>query len=175
MRVELAALPPFGGGMDLELFLYLVLGMLALAFVLIVVLFWKVSSLSRRYREFMRGSGGVSLETMLSDILKEQRRIEGLAADNQASLRAIAGTLDTAIRGVGIVRFNAFQNTGSDLSFAVALLDARRNGVVLSSIYGREESRTYAKPVSGGQSSYQLSTEEQEAIRRAAESFRLSP
>jgi hypothetical protein len=155
--------------------LYLAAVALVLAFILIIVLFRRLSFLSRRYREFMRGSGGLSLETMLSDLLKEQQRVEGLAADNREGLKGLAGILDTTIRGVGVVRFNAFQNTGSDLSFAVALLDARLNGVVLSSIYGREESRTYAKPVSAGRSPYQLSNEEQEAIRRAAESVRISP
>jgi hypothetical protein len=66
-----------------------------------------------------------------------------------------------------IVRFNAFEDTGSDLSFAVALLDADYNGVVLSSIFGRNESRTYAKPVVAGQSSYFLTNEEKEALDMA--------
>ena len=69
--------------------------------------------------------------------------------------------------GVGVVRFNAFQNTGGDLSFAVALLTGKQDGVVFSSIYGREESRFYVKPISAGSSAYQLSAEEWEAIQQA--------
>jgi len=71
------------------------------------------------------------------------------------------------IQQVGIVRFNAFDNTGSDLSFAVALLDAAKNGFVLSGIYGREESRVYAKPVLQGESTYTLTKEEKQALEAA--------
>ena len=71
------------------------------------------------------------------------------------------------VQKVGVVRFRAFEDTGSDLSFAVALLDSEDNGVVLSSLFGRTESRVYAKPVEHGASSYLLSTEENEALSKA--------
>ena len=76
--------------------------------------------------------------------------------------QAFAGT----VRGVGVVRFNAFQNTGGDLSFAVALLTGKQDGKIFSSIYGREESRFYVKPISAG-SSAPASAEEWEAIQQA--------
>jgi hypothetical protein len=65
------------------------------------------------------------------------------------------------------VRFDAFEDMGGHLSFSAALLDAHGDGVVLTSINGRRETRIYAKPVSAAQSQYNLSDEEQEAIRRA--------
>jgi hypothetical protein len=119
------------------------------------------------------GKQRVSLEVVLQDLLKELRRVEEGVVENRVKMQELSEVLATATQGVGVVRFNAFQNTGSDLSFAVALLDAHRNGVVISSIYGREESRTYAKPVSGGKSAYQLGEEEQEAMNRALKSMRL--
>lgn len=64
-------------------------------------------------------------------------------------------------------RFNAFDNTGSDLSFSLALLNDYMDGYVLTSIFGREDSRVYAKPVAGGKSQYTLSEEEQQAITAA--------
>ena len=159
--------------MDVELYLYIALGASALALIFILFTYRKVSFLSRRYREFMRGGSGVSLEVVLQDLLKELHRVEEGVAENKKKMQELSEVLATATQGVGVVRFNAFHNTGSDLSFSVALLDAHRNGVVVSSIYGREESRTYAKPVLGGKSSYQLGEEEQEAIRRALTSIRL--
>jgi hypothetical protein len=159
--------------MEMELYLYIALGAAAVALVFILFLYLKVSRLSRRYREFMRGNSGVSLEVVLQDLLKELRRVEEGVVENRVKMQELSEVLATATQGVGVVRFNAFQNTGSDLSFAVALLDAHRNGVVISSIYGREESRTYAKPVSGGKSAYQLGEEEQEAMNRALKSMRL--
>ncbi len=156
--------------MEFDLYVvYAVLGVIGLILILILVLYRKVLLLSRRYREFMRGNSGVSLEVVLQDQLKEMERIEAVVADNREKMLEMSGLLAASIRGVGVVRFNAFQNTGSDLSFSVALLDSHSNGVVISTIYGREESRTYAKPLSGGKSSYQLGAEEQESIRRARE------
>lgn len=77
--------------------------------------------------------------------------------------------LSFALQHMAIVRYNAFENTGSDLSFSVALLDGRGDGFVLSSLYGRDEARTFAKPIRGGRSDYQLSPEETTAIAKALE------
>jgi len=78
-----------------------------------------------------------------------------------------------SIRNVGIVRFDAFEDMGGRLSFAVALLDEEGSGVVLSSINGRQETRIYAKPIGRGESRINLSDEESEAIRRALSGARL--
>ena len=80
--------------------------------------------------------------------------------------------LQTALTRVGIVRFSAFKDMGSDLSYAVALLDAHNNGVVFSSIFAREDSRTYVKPIEDGHSSYTLTDEEKKAIHDAIASAR---
>ncbi len=73
------------------------------------------------------------------------------------------------IQKVGIVRFNAFDNVGSNLSYSIALLDNYNNGVVISSLYSRDSSSTYAKPVVDGKSSFSLSEEEIESIEKATD------
>jgi hypothetical protein len=70
------------------------------------------------------------------------------------------------------VRYNAFDKTGSDLSFTLALLNDQMDGFVLTSIFGREDSRVYAKPLLGGKSQYALSQEEQQAIKAAMKNNR---
>lgn len=85
----------------------------------------------------------------------------------EGQLEACLGRLDGAISRVGVVRFNAFTDVGGEQSYAVALLNDRGDGIVLSSLFGREQSWTYAKPVRGGSSPYPLSREEQRAIARA--------
>jgi hypothetical protein len=81
-----------------------------------------------------------------------------------AELREAVGA---AVQRVGLVRFDAFEDMGGQLSFAAAMLDAEGTGIVFSSINGRVETRIYAKPVEHGTSRYNLSNEEEEAIRRA--------
>lgn len=73
------------------------------------------------------------------------------------------------IQKVGIVRYNAYRDTGSDLSFAVCLLDEKNNGIVFNGIYSRDMSNIYAKPIENGISKYKLTPEEQEAINKALE------
>lgn len=75
--------------------------------------------------------------------------------------------LTFAIQKVGFVRYNAFGDMGSELSFSIAFLDNFLNGFILTSIYGREHSTCYAKPIKDGKSIYPLSAEEIQAIDRA--------
>ncbi|MEP7059903.1 MAG: DUF4446 family protein, partial [Actinomycetota bacterium] len=78
--------------------------------------------------------------------------------------------IEGGIRRVGLLRYDAFEDVGGRLSFSCALLDDHGTGVVLTSINGRQETRVYAKPVTAGNSSYNLSAEEQEAIGQALSS-----
>ena len=71
------------------------------------------------------------------------------------------------IQKVGVVRYNAYKDTGSDLSFAVCLLDEHNDGVVFNGIYSRDMSNIYAKPIENGVSKYKVTPEEMEAIEKA--------
>ena len=68
---------------------------------------------------------------------------------------------------VASVRFRAFEDMGGDLSYAVALLDANNDGVIFSSIFAREDSRSYIKPIKNGSSDYPLSDEEKDVLKEA--------
>ena len=146
---------------------------IVLLFLLVVYLFCSLSSLKSLYQKMMRGEeSGQSMEKMLLAHIEETRRV----AEGNANLREenarIDALLQTAITRVGVVRFSAFQDMGSDLSYAVALLDAKNNGVVLSSIFAREDSRSYVKPIENGHSSYTMTAEEQQAVKDAIASAR---
>ena len=66
------------------------------------------------------------------------------------------------VQKVSIIRYKAFEDVGSDLSFSIALLDENNDGIILTGIYGRNESTTYAKPIDKGISRYDLSEEEKQ-------------
>lgn len=140
---------------------------------IILYLLVAVSSLKGRYRQMMTGEEtGRDFESMLLHHIEETHAVAEENRALQAENRRISALLDRAITRVGVVRFRAFEDMGSDLSYAVALLDAHNNGVVLSSIFGREDSRSYVKPIEAGKSSYPLTDEENEAIRQAIQSAR---
>lgn len=145
------------------------------AFLLLLVLYLlvTVSRLKARYRQMMTGDEtGRDFESMLLRHIEETHAVAAENRDLQADNRRISELLDRAVTRVGVVRFRAFEDMGSDLSYAVALLDAHNNGVVLSSIFGREDSRSYVKPIEAGKSTYPLTAEEDEAIRQASQSAR---
>jgi hypothetical protein len=121
----------------------------------------------RAYRSLARGGSDASL----ADVLDLQvRRVEAVGARLE-ELNSLAGEMEgrtrTSIQHIGLVRFNPFDDTGSDQSFVIALLDDRRDGIVLSSLHGRANTRLFAKPVEGGESSHALSDEEAQAIKIA--------
>lgn len=123
--------------------------------------------LKKRFKTIMLGEEGLNIE----QVLQKYGKMIAVGKKNQEGLERRLGDVEQrlalAVAGVGLVRFNAFKETGSDLSFSLALLDARQSGVVITSIFGREESRCYGKPVIEGSTSYHLSAEEKEALAEA--------
>lgn len=138
-----------------------------LALILVVLFAVRQRKLLNRYKALLNGTAGSDLEQML---LTQAAQLETAQTTIDHLKKAVEGMQHNArlhVQRVGTVRFNAFPDTGSDLSFAIALLDANNNGVVISSLYGRNESRIYAKPIENGQSTYTLSEEEKSAIAKA--------
>ena len=97
-----------------------------------------------------------------------------LAADNSAARDQLRGAIDkvekviaTALRRVALVRYDAFDDLGGRLSFSMAVLDSRGDGVTLTALCGRTETRVYAKPINAGRSATDLSPEEAEAVAAA--------
>lgn len=141
--------------------------MICLALIVFININIKLSRMNKRYRKLMQGVEGANLEKLLLNHIEEVRDAVKRVDSLSASCRNLEGITRNCVQKVGIVRFNAFEDTGSDLSFAIALLDAQNNGVVISNIFGRNESRTYAKPIVNCQSQYFLTEEEKEALEQA--------
>lgn len=150
------------------LFLSVIIIILLIGFIILLIGNMK---LKEKYRKFMQKLGnGKNLEEDLSNFMYKVDRVERQNAEIMNFCKNLGEDLTKCIQKVGIVRYSAFKDTGSDLSFAVALLDEKNSGVVFNGIYSREMSNIYAKPVENGNSSYTLSEEESEAIRKAINS-----
>ena len=104
---------------------------------------------------------------MLQGQANKIARLESAVRSLVGTDRRQQGLIEGAVRHVGLVRYDAFEDVGGRLSFSCALLDDHGTGVVVTSINGRQDTRVYAKPIAEGQSSYNLSVEEEEAIRQA--------
>jgi hypothetical protein len=137
------------------------------AVVVALTLSIRQSRLLKRYRQLLNGTSGQNLEQRLIEQATHLEQSE-LALQAMASqVEALHQNSKVHLQKVATLRFNAFPDVGSDLSFSIALLDAHNNGVVLSSLYSRNESRVYAKPIIAGKSTYSLSEEEKAVLVQA--------
>ncbi len=134
---------------------------------LFLILNIQISRVLRTYRNVLRGVRGDNLEEILREYVERMGTTERKLERLEDFIEDVHSQSQRHLQGVGTVRFDAFEDMGGKQSFALALLNGKGDGVVLSSLYGREESRVYAKPVKGGLSEYALSKEEETAVQRA--------
>ncbi len=124
----------------------------------------KTKNLKTKYSRFMNGLSDRNIEELLDTCLSSLNTVSAKNRNIELKINDIERSLIQCVQKVGIIRFNAFDNVGSDLSFSIALLDNNDSGVVISGIYARDSSSTYAKPITLGKSKYSLSAEEIQAI-----------
>jgi len=142
-------------------------------FVWNIVLSVRLTTLGEKYRKFMRGSSGKNFESMLLDHLEDiEAAIERVNIINE-DLISVKNQMERCIQKCNIIRYNAFSDTGSDLSFSIAMLDNFNDGFIITGIYGRNESINYAKPISKGVSKYPLSVEEELVLNRSLKSTQI--
>lgn len=132
----------------------------------------KIRKLTIKYNKFMNGLSGANIEQILENSLEKLNSVIQRNRELESHINNIDRDLLKCVQKVGVIRFNAFENVGSDLSFSIAILDCNDNGLVISGIYARDSSSTYAKPVAGGKSKYALSAEEIQAIEMARKGHR---
>jgi 4-amino-4-deoxy-L-arabinose transferase-like glycosyltransferase len=151
-------------------FLPIILVLVAATAVAIGLAVWlalRLKRLERRYQVLTTGTTGGNLETVLEDHVRQLQQAIGRVQELDLLTMRLERSNRSHLQRVGFLRFNPFRDTGGDQSFALALTDEAGNGVVVSSLHSREVTRVYAKPLVAWQTSYQLTEEEQQAIRRA--------
>lgn len=151
---------------------YIIIGLLAInliLLILIIILFKALGKLEQRYRRFMRGSKDKNIEELITLYLDKVEEGRSIAEEVKTMYDSMELRLKDCIQKVAVIRYKAFENVGSDLSFSIALLNYSNDGVIITGIYGRNESTTYAKPIDKGISRYDLSEEELKVLNQAIE------
>jgi len=152
-------------GTEFSILIVLLLAVFAIGLSVYAILEFRASR--RMYRILMTGTTTGNLEALLFGLGERTARLERDSLAQGRRQGELEQRLSLAVQRTGMVRFNAFADTGGEMSFALALLDASGTGVVVSSLYGRAEARVYAKPIVRGASTYHLSGEETQAIAQA--------
>lgn len=152
-----------------------VLGLLAAVVVLclLVVILWvNLLAFKRKFKTLMRGVNGDNLESLLEKHIKAVATHQQIAEEHRNTMNQLQEKLRCCVQHVGVKRYNAFDDVGSRLSYSVALLNDHLDGMVMTGIYGRHESTTYAKIIHHGHSEQHLSVEEMDALQMAKEQQR---
>lgn len=140
----------------------------------VIVLSRRLRSLNKLLDEFTFGVEPPSFQEAIKRLFGDIERISNEVRLLQRSIDELSERQRRCLQHIGIVRFDAFQDVGGQQSFSLAVLDGLGNGAIITSLFGRHESRCFAKPIVGGKSSFRLTDEELEAIRLAISSDKTS-
>ena len=141
-----------------------------LLFIITMILLVSVKNLEKKYRKMMRGVNNRNLEKMINDNLDNIERALNKSQEAIDECKNISQEIKGCVNKIAIMRYKAFEDVGSDLSFSVAILDSYNDGVIITGIYSRHDSTTYAKPIDKGISRYDLSEEELHVLNEAINS-----
>jgi hypothetical protein len=128
---------------------------------------WQIVTINKLKKSFFAGGKALSLESVIYSLkqeLQNSREQEAALAQGLAELKT---QVTFAVQKVGLVRFNPFNDGGGNFSFSLALLDEHNTGIILTSMYGREQNRVYTKKIDQGKCDVKLTDEEQQAVQKA--------
>jgi len=152
------------------LLLILMLVLVIVCIVLTVNMEKKVNKLERRYNRFMRGKDMKSMEEVVTRRFADINNLKKSTQVVTESLKGIEEMGKVSFQKIGLVKYDAFDDVGGSLSFALALLTKKNNGFVLNSVHSKEGCYTYLKEIVNGESYVTLGSEEQEALNKAKNS-----
>lgn len=147
-------------------FIFLLLFVILL-FLLYVNVTMKYNRLKSSYMTFMRGKDGKTLEESMKERFAEVDTILKVTKQNRSDIREINHRLEGNYQKLGIIKYDAFNEMGGKLSFALAMLDGKNNGWVINAMHSREGCYTYVKEIVKGESYVELAEEEAEALDKA--------
>ncbi len=151
----------------LSILVIVALALVGVLLVACVLLFVKLRALRRSYADVLDPDNTEDVFHALSRHAGELDQLRDDIAVVHGNTEHLRDLLRNTLSRIGVVRYDAFDDMGGALSFSAALLDENADGVVISAINGRTETRTYAKPIRNGASEYNLSPEETTALQHA--------
>lgn len=141
------------------------IGIYVLIGLFIILLAWVIRFEIRLKRLFI-GKKGKDLEETMNALIKHAESLEKAQDEINSHLKIVDGKLAKTIRGIETVRFNPFEDAGSNQSFAISMINDEGDGVVLSSLYARDRMSIFAKPIKNSKSDFELSVEEKEVLNK---------
>ncbi len=155
------------GGLDIGIILIVMAVIIIILFILLVVNICSVSKLKKKYTIFMTGNTAKSLENEIVGLFEDNKFIKASIEKNKRDIGMLFKNMESTFQKIGIIKYDAFNQVGGQLSFSLVLLDKNNNGFVLNSVHGAEGCYTYTKEIKDGTSEISLGEEEKQALDMA--------
>ena len=152
------------GGIDIA---YILIGMLVMILVLLILQMVQASKLKKRLNRFLMGNDGMSMEQDIISLIEDNKFLKIDADKNKKEMRELRRKFEHSYQKMGLVKYDAFQQMGGQLSFSLCLLDNNNNGFIINSVHSAEGCYSYTKEIKAGESSLLLGEEEKEALEIA--------
>lgn len=142
-----------------------ILGVIVLMTVILLIIeICKVNRLKKRLDGFLVGKDGVSLEKDIVGLCEDNRFLKNQADKNKKDIRNLYKRMEKTYQKMGLVKYDAFNQMGGQLSFSLALLDENNNGFIINSVHSTEGCYSYTKEIRNGDCTISLGKEEAEAL-----------
>lgn len=135
--------------------------------ILLIVLMAKVRKLRKRLDKFVLGKDGASLEEDFASLYEDNKLLKANTEKNKKDIRTLYKKMESAYQKSGLIRYDAFNQMGGQLSFSLALLDENNSGFIINSVHSAEGCYTYTKEIKNGECALALGKEEAEALEIA--------
>ncbi len=154
-------------GFDLTYLFIASYALILILIIMVIVQAVKLSKLSKKYKKFMSGKNAKSLEKDIIGLYEDNRFIKASTEKNKSDIRLLYKRLASTFQKVGIVKYDAFNQMGGQLSFSLALLDENNSGFILNCVHSTEGCYSYTKEIRNGSCDISLGEEEREALNIA--------
>ena len=155
------------GGIDIGYILIGMAAMIVLSFLLIIILMIKVSKWKKKYSIFMQGKDAKSLEQDIIGLYEDNKFVKIAIEKNKNNIRELFKKHELSFQKFGIVKYDAFQQMGGQLSFSLVLLNENDNGFIINYVHSTEGCYSYSKEIKNGECSISLGEEEKKALNIA--------
>ena len=158
-----------GLNIDIAYILIALLLIIIVLLIMIIVQGNKIKNIKNQISRFMKGKEAASLEDEIVALFEDNQIIKKATEKNQKDINNLYGRLATCFQKVGIIKYDAFNQMGGQLSYSIALLDEDNNGFLLNSVHSTDGCYSYSKEIRNGKCALELGDEEQIALNEAME------
>lgn len=149
---------------------YVLLGMIIVIFILLILIIIQMvntKKLKKKYEAFMKGKDAKSLEQSIIDLNEDNKYLLMSVEKNKKDIRALFKKSEITFQKMGLVKYDAFQQMGGQLSFSLALLNENNDGFIINSVHSSEGCYSYTKEIVRGECNISLGEEEKKALNMA--------